>query len=42
MELEKETISNDRNKLKEWLEGTITNGLVLYIQWEVPREKHFF
>lgn len=42
MPLEKETISNDRNKLKEWLEGTITNGLVLFIQREVPQEKYFF
>lgn len=42
VQLEKETISSDRNKLKEWLEGTNTNGLVLFIQREVPQEKYFF
>lgn len=42
VQLEKETISSDRNKLKEWLEGTNTNGILLFIQREVPQEKYFF
>lgn len=42
MQLDKETIPNDRNKLKEWLEGAITNGLVFFIQRELLHEKRFF
>lgn len=40
MQLEKGTIPNDRNKLKEWLEGAITNGLVFFIQRELLHEKN--